>query len=65
MRLYNRQGSTPEAQGTPQGEDPGLSEALRRSLAEQRPGGSARADADLRAAIAQSLEACARDLACA
>ncbi len=65
MRLYNRQGSTPEAQGTPLGEDPGLSEALRHSLAEQRPAGSALADADLRAAIAQSLEVRARDLACA
>jgi len=56
-------GATPGgAAGAPPGADPALAQALQRSLAEQRLSGHARADADLRAAVSQSLEARARTL---
>jgi len=45
------------AAGAPRGTNTALAQALQRSLAERRLGGRARADADLRAAVLQSLEA--------
>ena len=50
-------GTPPGRGGTPPEGDPALAVALQRSLVEQRLGAAARVEADLRNAIAQSLEA--------